>query len=434
MGRTEASILTAILDKIAETRNARWAFSSQLVTSAANLLSTLIIVRYMGVADFGRYTICFLVMMITRTFLGAAVLAPMSTIAPKLRLSSVPAYRGFLIMNTGAFSLGSSILLVATSVPFGLLLNAPWLPTVVGSLACANAAANGADFLRRYHFVYMRPMLAFLVDAVRHGFNIVLLLVCALAGDGILSLNVALWILATGSVLGMCVGAARFGKVRRRTHLWAQVWPRHWNFIRHMVPSTAVDILQNSGLFLAGGSILGEVALGRVRAMQSIANAVNLPFNALQEIAPTMASAAFSTGGHRAMNKLFRRMILGASLFAFLVSGLIVIFHEELIARVFGLSAAENLDILLMALALNLLVLFRLPIILGLQSLERLRALWVSGIVGLITAYGALYALASQGAEAILYARGLSFFLSIAVLIWAYRYWMANIADEGARP
>lgn len=84
--RAEILPLSARLDRLAEiyarSRDARWALLSQVVTSGGNFATTLILVRDLGLEGFGQFSICFLLIMLTRNFLNATVLTPMSTIGP----------------------------------------------------------------------------------------------------------------------------------------------------------------------------------------------------------------------------------------------------------------------------------------------------------------------------------------------------------------
>lgn len=383
---TLTSKATDLVRKLyASSGQARWAMGSQVVTSGANFATTLIIVRSLGVAEFGRFSVCFLLIMITRNFLNGLVLTPMSTIAPKLSSVSIAAYRGFLAVNGLVFSLGASVLLFAGAIPLGALLNAPWLPQVALALALANLTANSADFMRRYQFVYEASGWAFFIDVVRFAVQLGLLLLLATVWHEMFSTETALYALTLGGLSGALVGLLRYGAVRWSIRFSRSVWPRHWNFIKWMTPNVALETVQSNGVLLIGGALLGEAALGGVRAMLSLANMINLPANALQQIAPSLASAAYVRGGYKEMQRFLIRMMFSSLLAVICITLVVFILADLLIGTLFHISVAENLPVLLLFCVVNALIVLRLPLMIGLQSLEQPNILTLASLVGAST-------------------------------------------------
>tara|TARA_R100000365_G_C2748060_1_gene78765 strand:- start:4624 stop:5880 length:1257 start_codon:yes stop_codon:yes gene_type:complete len=370
----------------------RWAMASQVVTSGANFATTLIIVRSLGLGEFGQFSVCFLLAMIMRNFLNGVLLTPMSTIAPKLTHRAQANYRGFLAVNGIAFSLSSSILLYALAAPLGIALNAPWLPEMALALALANFTANGADFIRRYHFVQNAPVWAFAVDMVRFTVQLGLLLALALVWNNDFSAQTALYALAAGGLFGLIGGLLHYGTATWSNRVSSAVWPRHWNFIKWMTPNVTLEVAQNSGVLLLGGAILGDAALGGVRAMQNLANTINLPFNALQQVAPTLASRALVAGGVVGMKRFIASMIRWSLLLVFLITFAVFVFADPLIAGLFQIPVSENLGILLLFCGANALVAIRFPLTVGFQSTEQpLMLLMANTLAAVVAAAGVIW-------------------------------------------
>ena len=57
-----------------------WTMLSQVLTSVANFLFSIIIVRSLGLAEFGQFSLCFLLMMLNRKFLLFSFLTPIGAI------------------------------------------------------------------------------------------------------------------------------------------------------------------------------------------------------------------------------------------------------------------------------------------------------------------------------------------------------------------
>ncbi|WP_116653305.1 lipopolysaccharide biosynthesis protein [Pelagibacterium sediminicola] len=285
-------------------RQPRWVMASQMVTSGANFATTLIVVTCLGLEAFGQFSLCFILMMIARNFLVGLVLAPMSAIAPRLGRRALAGYRGFLAANTLVFSLGSSLLLYALATPLGVMLDASWLPQLALAMALANFTANGADFFHRHHLVQDASVRAFMVDAVRFAVQLGVLLALALSGGEGFSAYSALYTLAVGGLAGCLAGLPRYGATGWSSRLARTVWPRHWNFIKWMTPGVLAETAQSHLPMIAATGFFGESALGLLRAVQSLANVLNLPLNALNQVLPVMASATYARNGVRELRKL----------------------------------------------------------------------------------------------------------------------------------
>jgi O-antigen/teichoic acid export membrane protein len=369
----------------------QWALASQVVASSANFATSVILIRHLGIEEFGRFAICFLLMMLSRNFLNAVLLAPMSTITPKLSSSAKPAYSGFLAANAVVFSIASSLLLVLVSVPAGWLINAPWLPALALPLAAANLAANGADYLRRYHFVKGLPAAGFLVDLVRNGVQIGLLLALLLAAPELGSASAALVVMAAGGVVGVIAGGWFHGRLAWSWRLSAAVWPRYWNFIKWTTPGFVLDAIQHNAPLFIGNAFLGESAIGVVRAMQQLANVLNLPLNSLQQMAPSMAAAAYKSGGRAALNRFLVKTTCSGTLMLLAIALLGLGASEFLFRQVFSEIAA--MPVLLAYFLVNLVILLRLPLLLHAQSIEKLQPTTLSSLLGAICAVAASLAL-----------------------------------------
>lgn len=356
--------------------------ASQIVTSGANFVTAIVIVRVLGLEAFGLFSICFLLIMIVRNFLNGCVLVPMSSIGPKLRPSSLAAYRGFAAVNALAFAVLSGVLLFAIVTPLGAILNSPTLPDLALAAAMANLAANLADFMRRHHFVYEAPARAFAVDLVRFGVQVGLLFWLATATTGMFSAETALYAMAAGSLCGIAVGCFGFGRASWSPRLSKALWPRHWRFIKWMTPATALEAVQGNAPIFIAGALLGETALGLIRAVQQLANVLNLPFNALQQIAPSMAARALSGDGAQALNRFLTRLA-GASAAALLVTSIAVIAAADLVlGTLFRLNVADALPIFLVFCVLNLALVLRLPLIVFYQAREEPSVITAANLVG----------------------------------------------------
>lgn len=351
--------------------NVKWAMGSQIITSAANFITSVLLVRGLGLEQFGRFSVGFLLIMVARNFLNGMVLTPMSVVAPRLRSGSDAAYRGFLLANAIVFCLGASLLLWSTSVPLGALLNAPWLPEFAIAVAVASAVTNFTDFLRRYFFVRNTGATAFTVDFLRYTVQLAILVATYVVAPNVLSPTFALWSLTAGSIVAGLVGMLRYGKISWNRRLWRTTWPRHWNFIKWMTPTMALQSVQGQAPMFIGAALLGESTLGLVRAIQQVANVLNLPFNALTQIVPSMGATAMKEAGLQGLKKLLRRMTLLSVGAVGAGSLLVLALYKPVLVGLLGITEAGAFGVLLAYIVLNIFMLLRLPLTVAVDVKER---------------------------------------------------------------
>ena len=362
--------------------NVKWAMGSQIITSAANLITSVLLVRGLGLEQFGRFSVGFLLIMVGRNFLIGIVLTPMSVVAPKLRPDNDAAYRGFLLVNAIVFCLAASFLLWGASAPLGELLSAPWLPEFAIAVAAASAATNFTDFLRRYFFVRSAGATAFTMDFLRYTFQLAILVTVYVAAPDTLSPIFALWSLTAGSIVAGLVGIYRFGDVTWSRRLWKMTWLRHWNFIKWMTPTMALQSLQGQAPMFIGAAFLGESTLGLVRAIQQVANVLNLPFNALMQIAPSMGATALREAGTQGLKSFLRRMTLLSLSVVGAGSLLVLALYKPILVGLLGITETGAFGVLLTYMLVNILFLMRLPLIIFTQVKERPAINTAANIVG----------------------------------------------------
>lgn len=261
------------------------------------------------------------------------------------------------------------MLLVAAAVPLGVLLDAPWLPTLALATVAANLTGNLCDTLRRYHFVYEAPARACLVDAVRFTAQTAGLLLFATVPGGA-SPETALLTLAAAGLAGTVIGLPRQTPSRLSPRLWRAIWPRHWNFIRWMTPGAALESLQSTGLMLIAAAFFSEATIGLLRAIESLANLVLVPVQASTAIAPITASRALRRGGHELMWRELIVITVATGLTALAASMLVTTPAMKTLVVHAGWDWNGDL-LLLLFLAANILTIVRLPLVAAVQSIER---------------------------------------------------------------
>lgn len=368
-----------------QSEEARWALGSQISTSAGNFLTVLILLRGSDLEILGKYSVCFLLMMIARSFFIGMVLVPFSTRFPHLKESSKPFYIGF---SLAAAASSSVVLAVAVTIVI-FIFSASYEIEITATLSVlvflATLGVLGAEYCRRYFFVQRLGKLAFLHDCCRYGLHLALLGAAILLGY---DLHLEL-VLATGvlsSIVAISGAAYHVTLTKWSSKYSAAIATRDWQFSKWMVVHIIGEAILSNGLLLIAGLLTDPATLGTVRAAQTLANTVNIPLNALQQIAPSSAARALHERGAAGLNQFVTNM-LSWSAFAACVGFLpLVAASQEIMTSVFSFAPGSAGTVFSLFIVSNVLFLFRIAYSTKLQVLGRSSALALSSALGAIAA------------------------------------------------
>ena len=81
------------------TRHGRvnWALADQSLVSGANFFPTIVLARYLGIEEFGRFTLVWMAVLFANSLQHAMVNMPMMSIGPKQAAADAPRYYGAVL-------------------------------------------------------------------------------------------------------------------------------------------------------------------------------------------------------------------------------------------------------------------------------------------------------------------------------------------------
>ncbi len=340
-------------------RSGRWVLASQITTSAANLVTTVILLRTLGLAGFGQFSLCFLVLMVVRTFFHGAILAPASTIAPRLHPVAATPWKGVLAVLALGFSGVSSVALFGLLFLLSVPMQAPWLPGLLVPLCLANAGACFADLVSRYQVIEGRPQKAFGIEALRYLVQVSGLLALGVPGFLPAEPSAALLVLASGSCAATLMGSLMAGPLAWSFRLFRVLWPRFQNFLKWMTLANLVETIQTLAPMFIGLAVLGDSALGVLRAISQITNILNLPTNALQQLLPTLGTRVFQSIGSDGLHRFLSKVALWSLLYFVLMGAVLFAFSSTIASLLFGGMPDQYVAILILFVAANLFISIR---------------------------------------------------------------------------
>lgn len=303
----------AVGPRLRQASHINLAFADQALVSGANFAAGILFARFLGIEQFGRFALAWMIVELTASLQYAAILQPMLNIGPKHADDQAKFYYDATLIQQGLFSFASAFLVsggvfVAARVAPSLHIDNLTLP-----LGIAVAGHQLQYFVRRYFFTRARPGIAFLVDSVRYAIQIGALFVCAFAWTIAMTAATALWIVAGSAAIAVAVGASFIGHIRLDGPIMFDAIRRHWLYARWLLPSAFMFALSGQAFYFAGGATLGASAVGALKAAMAVLGIINVLLLALDNFAPSQASRALFVGGTSAFHRYMRSLAAGVA-------------------------------------------------------------------------------------------------------------------------
>ena len=363
--------------------------ADQVVVSASNFLTVVLIARALGPREFGVFSIAWLIVLFFASLQFALISSPMMSIAPKQSPDDEPAYFGAVFFQQAVFSVISLLLVWLCASAVAVLAPQLGIGDLALPIALAAFAYQSKDFLRRYFFVVGRLRSAVTIDLISYLGQIAV--VGWLFTTENLGSRSALWAIIATSVISIVVFGPRVKSLGWRPAVFRQVFGRHWRFSRWLAADAALQF--GSGylyLFVAGG-ILGPAAVGALRAAQNLMGVIQVITLGLENIVPTKAGWHYHHYGVPGLLAYIGRVAVAGEVTTVLIGLVVAAAPEFWLGLVFGDSYVGHGGLVRLFAIIYAVVFVMTPIRAGLRAIEytspMLSSTAASSLVALASAY-----------------------------------------------
>jgi O-antigen/teichoic acid export membrane protein len=282
---------------------------NQILVSGATFLIGIAAARLLGLEQFGRYSIVFIIATILQGFQNSFLLIPMMTLAGLRARRTRFYYRGLMASNVMLSSAAGVAAALIVGIGFGWRDGAvPWGLAASGGLY--TAAQSFLFTVRRMLFARREPWQAMVLDLLRY----VLLAASILlvwSRLGAVSVEALLTALALSALVASIPYMLRIGAGGVNRRLLRAIWRRHWPFARWLLPMSIVTFAQDQAVTLSLGFFLSDEAVGGLRAGQYLLGATHFIMMAMENFVPGGAARALSVGGHAELRRfLMSRLVI----------------------------------------------------------------------------------------------------------------------------
>lgn len=129
-----------------------WALADQAMVSGVNFLTGILLARFLGIEEFGRFTLIWMAVLFVNSIQRTMISGPMMSIGPKQSQSEVAKYYRAVVFQQLLFSLATFGVLFS-GLKLAEFLKPDWyLDDLALPFSTVGFFFQNQDFLRRYFF------------------------------------------------------------------------------------------------------------------------------------------------------------------------------------------------------------------------------------------------------------------------------------------
>lgn len=399
------------------TRGATIAVIDQALVSGVNFATTVLLVRGLGLDEFGRFALAWMGVVFVQSLQLACIGTPMLTIAPKQEDGD--AYHAAVLRLQLGFL---ALVLVVGAVVAPFAARAAALHVEARDMAAVLAltiARSAHDFVRQNAFARERRGFVLALDALTYGGQLTLLAVLALRGH--LTPSSAVSALTAASLCGVVVGVARHGAFRAPRNAVRECFVRHARMSRWLVASSLTQWFTSNAFAVAAGTVIGPAAVGAIKAGQTIMGVLHVFLLAVENVVPVRAAALAARGATVELARYLRHVATVGGALTLSVSIVVWTFAEPLSRLMYGHDGIEFV-LALRGFALLYPFAFAISVLaIRLRTEERTRPIFAAQAIGAvasaIAAHSTVLVFGLRGALAGMILQQALIFLVLALVV-----------------
>lgn len=284
-----------------------WALTDQSVVSATNFLTAVMLVRFMGLHEFGIFTLAWMSVLFVNSIQSALIIAPMMSIGPKQEEKNRPSYYGAVVFQELVLVSGCFVIVFIALKVSDIFFPHIGLQQLALPLAVSAFAYQMQDFVRRYFFVTHQSRRALADDALSYLTQLPILLLLHRVGH--LNSATALWTMAGTSLVGLLPVWFWMEPLIFSREWIKAITLRHWRFSRWLGASALLQWTSGNLFLIVAPVYFGAAAAGVLKASQNLMGVTHVWFQGLDNVVPVETARRLHEGGVHLMLSYTRSIL-----------------------------------------------------------------------------------------------------------------------------
>ncbi len=350
--------------------------SDQAIVSGVNFTVSVLLARYLGISEFGKFGLISLIVLFNASLHQALITTPALTLLPK-KSGMVRVSLQSALSSLNMLAIIAAIILTTIFVTLSDLVLPGW---DLSELTVETVLLTGSflmhDFLRKSFFADKKTGKALILDTMAYGVQISLITITIITGS--LSLKLSIRILIFSFLLASIYGSTTGKYIRLSIKALFINFREIWIFNRWLIATSILQWFSGNLFVLAAGSILGPIALGSVRIGQNVIGVLNVIFLALENRVPVSASLIYTRNGFNSLIKYLLRIEYKGLLITILFVGGIFLFAGDILDILYGVEFSQYAYILQGFGILYIFVFTGIPVRFALRTMQLTREIFIS--------------------------------------------------------
>jgi O-antigen/teichoic acid export membrane protein len=318
-------------------RGLNYGLTDQAITSGSNFFCALLLVKILGLTEFGIFSTLWIILLFISTINVNTVISPMMAIFPGHQEKQK--YNGSLLIFQLSFSLTAFLLSFIVAIIYLKSVGAFSLIKTALLFSICVFLHHFQEYFRKHFFATKRFSSAIIIDSLTY--LIRLFLIVSLVGLKInMDLSYVFLIYSSTSFLGVFYGISKY-KFKTEKEFIKKDFHAHLIISKWLAPSGILKWSSINVFTFSSSIILGPTSIGIIKLSQNIASSYNLFLLGLENIIPLEAAVAYSKGGLNSLVTYLKKTIIYGLVFTILFAVLLVGFSNYLFETIYGKNFIE---------------------------------------------------------------------------------------------
>lgn len=354
-------------------------FFDQIIVSGSNFLISILLLRFLGVENFGIFSFLWLLLLFVNSVQISYIISPLLTNAPKQKTINLNFFYGNTFIQQSFFTILVFFLSFFFLEFFGHLLKDYKIQQFSITFSFTLLFSQFYQFFRRICFSKKLYLKTIISDFLVYLIIIFSLIYFYLINE--LNLIKIFWIFSISFFTGSILNFSLVFSFRYNLNKLFNFFRENWIISKWLVYTSILQWFSGNLWIVNTGIILGPYILGIVRACQTILNIANLIFQSLENIIPALTSKRFVSQGKNYMDNFLNKILKKGFLFTIGLSLIIVIFAKPMLNLFYGNETANYSELLMLMSFLLPLHFLQYPTSYGLRTLGKTKPIFFSYLI-----------------------------------------------------
>ena len=304
----------------------------QIVVSGSNFLISILILRYLGIEEFGVFSFFWLIILFIGSIQQSLIISPLFSNVPKYKLSNLNLFYGNVFIQQIILIIFTILAFYLSSKLFDFVSSEYDLRKYFYALSLLIVFFQLYNFFRKLHYSKNLFLNIFIIDLIIYSIFFIIIIYCNFNNS--LNLLIVLKIFIFIFILGTLLSFKLYKYLKFKKKLFFNIIKENWSISSWLVLSNIIQWFSANLWLINIGLILGPFYLGIIRACQTILNISNLLFQTLENLYAQRISLILQNQGKLKMNNYISKLNL-KGLFITILLSFLIYYSSELLLMIF---------------------------------------------------------------------------------------------------